>query len=1054
MEENKSHEDDSSISRIEKILLERERLEKVLQDEYKKEVTILFSDICDYSRYVDKMGDISGRTLLIRHNQIVMPLVEAHDGRVVEVTGDAVMAAFNEPLNAVNAAVAIQKGLAAHNIDEANADSIHVKIGINDGEVLVDEQATFQSLTGDVAIVAYRIQSQAKKDQILISKDLYKKVCGGVDILCRFHGRVQMKGKTEPQDLYRILWRDEEIVSEETPQIRGLNAPGSKASQKVPRVMHIEANFAGDNLRFSVHEGTKGEAITIRNYEDIPAPMDIIDARCLELVDTLNKTNQRGRITDDILLKLHDIGQIIYDDIFSISIKEKLKNTRAEYLCLNLDERLVHIPWELLHNGDQFLCQRFAMGRIVKTRQSLLGSWNRELGRPLNVLLLADPTGDLKGAYAEGIQIRDYLDHFVDYFNVAFRSDHVRADSLRQKMRNFDIVHFAGHADYHPENPDESGWRLSEINLKAKDILKMAGTSAMPALIFSNSCQSARTEEWALANDFQDDIFGLANAFLLSGVKHYVGTFWEIIDEPSRRFALEFYKALVAGNAIGESIRQARKSLIKEYGEETIVWASYLLYGDPTYNYMEQIWVKEPAKKSQRDPHFETPSTVRTREDVIDFAEQKKLKPWRKWLTTAALTVLVGVLVIWGYPVFLRKGPADYESAALAHFETGNNSEAASICQVLQEKYPARTLSHVIMGNIQLQAGNKEKAKFFYHRALAAPQGSGHEKAQALIRLGRIASIEGNPKEALQFYVQAADLAPQNTQAHISQAIILADDGKYHDALKLFEKTKSMSTDIRSINAIIQEIRQKTELIDNREKQARIDRLVQELLVRYETPSNRQPTDDWSSTPLTVWVMDFNSEGFGLSEGENKIVRSIISVKLIESDRVRVVERALIDKLMQELKLGRSKLVDRPTALSLGKILAAKVIVFGQLIYQGPQTRISLRLIETETGEVKAAVDRVFQRPVSSDVTADEISEELILKLRKLYPLRGKIVKIESDQIRLNIGRQHGVRINQQFTVVGNGVRLAIGSVEKEESTARISDKEIELTVGQRIELN
>ena len=90
----------------------------------------------------------------------------------------------------------------------------------------------------------------------------------------------------------------------------------------------------------------------------------------------------------------------------SINIKEKLKNTRAEYLCLNLGERLVHIPWELLHNGDQFLCQRFAMGRIVKTRQSLLGNWSRELGRPLNVLLLADPTGDLKGAYAEGIQIR------------------------------------------------------------------------------------------------------------------------------------------------------------------------------------------------------------------------------------------------------------------------------------------------------------------------------------------------------------------------------------------------------------------------------------------------------------------------------------------------------------------------------------------------------------------------------------------------------------------------------------------------------------------------
>jgi class 3 adenylate cyclase/CHAT domain-containing protein/Tfp pilus assembly protein PilF len=1054
MVENNDHEDDSKKTGIEEILMERERLEKLLQDQYKKDVTILFCDICDYSRYVDEHGDVRGRTLLIKHNQIVLPLIEAHNGKVAELIGDAVMASFSEPIDAVLAAVAIHKDLANFNADKTDADAIHVKIGINSGEVLVDEQAKFQSLTGDVAIVAFRIQGHAGKDQILISKDLYKRVCGNEDILCRYHGSLRVKGKAEPQDLYRILWRDEEIVSEAAPQVRVLHAPGSKPGKKIPRILHIEANLAGDNLRLSVHEGAKGEAITIRNYEDIQAPLDLIDSRCLELVDTLNKTNQRGRITEDILLKLRNIGQILYDDIFSIRIKETLKKTNAEYLCLNLGERLVHIPWELLNDGTQFLCQRFAMGRIVKTRQSILANWSRELGRPLNVLLLADPTGDLKGAYAEGIQIRDYLDHHRDYFNVAFRSDHVRADSLRQKMRNFDIVHFAGHADYHPDNPDESGWRLSEVNLKTKDIRKMAGTSAMPALVFSNSCQSARTEEWALAKDFQDDIFGLANAFLLSGVRHYVGTFWEIIDEPGRRFALEFYKALVAGNAIGDAIRQGRKALIKEYGEETIVWASYLLYGDPTYNYMEQIWMKDHEEKSQRDPQFEAPGTVRTREDIIDFAEKQITKPSRKWLIVAALTVLIGIFVVWGYPGFLRRGPSDLESTALAHFKAGNYSDAFSICKVLQQKYPDRALSHVIMGNMQLEAGKREKAKFFYQNALAAPNGSKVEQAQALIRLGRIASLEGNPKQALAFYVRAAEVAPDNAQAYISQAMILVDDRKYADALKLFEKAQNLSADTRSIDAIIYEIRQRAEMVENREKQARIDRLVHELLERFETTSEQQPADEWTSTPLTVWIMDFVSEGYSLNEGENKIVRSVISGRLIEYDRVRVVERALIDKLMQELKLGTSKLIDRRTALSLGKILAAKAIVSGQLIYQGLQTRISLRLIEAETGEVKAALDEVFERRESIAIPAAKISDDLILKLIAVYPLRGKILKIEGNQILVNIGRQHGVQRDQRFTVVGTGVALTISSVDSERSTALIPENAAALTVGQRIELN
>ena len=1053
MPKNQKHEDDSSNTGFEKILMERDRLEKVLQDQYKKEATILFSDICGYSRFVDKKGDISGRTLLIKHNQIVMPLVEEHNGRVVEVIGDAVMATFNDPFNAVCAAMAIQKELAAQNADEADSDHIHVKIGINIGEVLADEQAAFQSLTGDVAIVAYRIQSHAAKDQILISKNLYKKVCGHEGILCRFHSSVRLKGKAEPQDLYRVLWRDEDIVSKDTAQVRVLHAPGSASSQKVPRVLHIESNYVGKNLRFSVHEGAKGEAITIRNYEDIPAPMDLIDTRCLELVETLNKTNRRGRISEDVFQKMRDIGQIIYDDIFSRNIKDKLKNTSAEYLCLNLGERLVHIPWELLHNGDQFLCQRFAMGRIVKTRRSLLGNFNRELARPLNVLLLADPTGDLRGAYSEGTQIRDYLDNYIDYFNVAFRSEHVRADSLRQKMRNFDIVHFAGHAEYHPDNPDESGWRLSEVNLKTRDIRKMAGSSAMPALIFSNSCQSARTDQWALSNDFHDDIFGLANAFLLAGVKHYVGTFWEIIDEPSLRFAMEFYKALVAGNAIGAAIRQARLSLINEYGEDTIVWASYLLYGDPTFNYMEQICMKESEEKTHRGLYYETPGTHRTRDEVIDFAAREKSKSSRRWLTVLALVVLIGIFVFWGYPGLLRKGPSDFESTALAQFDAGNYTGAATICKDLQEKYPDRALSHVIMGNIQFEAGNIEQARSSYRNALDAPRGSDLEKAQALIGTGRIASLQGKPQQALGFYKQAADLSPENSRAYVSQAILLAEDGKYDKALQLLEKTKTIASDTISADALISEIRKKMELAENREKQARVDKLVQELLDRFDGSSVQQSADEWSSTPLTVWVMDFQSDGYTLLEGEAKIVRSIISRKFIESDTLRLVERNLIDKLLQELKLGSSQLADRRTTLSLGKILAAKVIVLGQLTYHGPQTRISLRVIDTETGEIRAALDQQFQHRVSSATLAAAISDDLIHKIHSLYPLRGKILSIDGNQIVLNIGRQHGVRIDQELTFVGAENVLSIHSVDDETSTARITDKDLDLTIGQRLEI-
>ncbi|MGA1792209.1 MAG: CHAT domain-containing protein, partial [bacterium] len=208
---------------------------------------------------------------------------------------------------------------------------------------------------------------------------------------------------------------------------------------------------------------------------------------------------------------------------------------------------------------------------------------------------------------------------------------------LKEKMKYFDIVHFAGHADYVKENPERSGWRLSKASLTAQDIIKMAGSATIPTLIFSNACQSARTEEWALAEQYQNEIFGLANAFLLAGVKHYVGTFWEILDEPSRRFALEFYKQLLSGMTTGEAMREARRSLIKEYGEESIVWASYLLYGDPTSNYMDQINLAETEEEEQELVGVATSdASVRSLEVERSLTEEKVGKGFRIWWAVAA----------------------------------------------------------------------------------------------------------------------------------------------------------------------------------------------------------------------------------------------------------------------------------------------------------------------------------------------------------------------------------------------------------------------------------
>lgn len=106
----------------------------------------------------------------------------------------------------------------------------------------------------------------------------------------------------------------------------------------------------------------------------------------------------------------------------------------------------------------------------------------------------------------------------------------------------------------------------------------------MPALVFSNACQSGQSNDWSV-DDQAQRIFGLANAFLLSGVQHYIGTFWETVDEPSSDFAKRFYAAIADGKAIGISLRDARRAPIVLGVIETLAWTNYMLYGDPGREY-------------------------------------------------------------------------------------------------------------------------------------------------------------------------------------------------------------------------------------------------------------------------------------------------------------------------------------------------------------------------------------------------------------------------------------------------------------------------------------
>jgi CHAT domain-containing protein len=340
---------------------------------------------------------------------------------------------------------------------------------------------------------------------------------------------------------------------------------------------------------------------TLKQFEDKIVDFERVDKLCDSILSILNRANKSDGAVERLISDLKKSGQDLFDELLPEKAKNSLLQTSCDTLSLDIDDRLIHIPWELLYDGEQFLCRKFSIGRIVSTKQNIPRSQYRKMGPSLRMLIIADPKKDLEAAYNEGIKIRDELVGWEDTIKVHLVSSRVDIQYVRQYIRDYDIVHYTGHAEYDKDDPSGSGWVMSDGIWTVSDIKAIQGDTPFPFLIFANACHSGRAEKRHVGKEYEKEVYDLANTFLHCGVTHYIGTFLEIPDSPSSIFAVEFYKAISKDVSVGEAVRTARERLAERYGETSIIWASYMLYGDPAYKipYKSKLPVTETKRASK-----------------------------------------------------------------------------------------------------------------------------------------------------------------------------------------------------------------------------------------------------------------------------------------------------------------------------------------------------------------------------------------------------------------------------------------------------------------------
>jgi len=168
---------------------------------------ILAADVAGYSRLMGEDEEGTHERLQAHFRELVHPNITEHRGRVVKNTGDGFLAEFASVVDAVRCAVEVQKGMADREPGLPEERQIRFRIGVNLGDVIVEEHDIF----GDGVNVAARLEALTEPGGICVSRMVRDQVRDKLDFAFEDTGEQQVKNIARPVRVYRVFDRVAEL---------------------------------------------------------------------------------------------------------------------------------------------------------------------------------------------------------------------------------------------------------------------------------------------------------------------------------------------------------------------------------------------------------------------------------------------------------------------------------------------------------------------------------------------------------------------------------------------------------------------------------------------------------------------------------------------------------------------------------------------------------------------------------------------------------------------------------------------------------------------------
>lgn len=280
-------------------------------------------------------------------------------------------------------------------------------------------------------------------------------------------------------------------------------------------------------------------------------------------------------------------------------LEEELQTAGVENLVFVMDEGLRMIPIAALHNGKQFIIERYSVGLMPSL--SLSDTTYKDIRNAQVLAMGASKFQRLRELPAVPVEVTEIASRL--WKGESFLNEEFTLDRLKQERQTqgFGIVHLATHANFKPDSPLDNYIQLWDNQQLRLDQLRQLDENAPPLdLLVLSACQTALGD--------RNVELGFAGAAVQAGVKSVMASLWSVSDEGTLGLMTAFYGQLQTAPIKAEALRQAQLAMLRgevkvensqlanpkgniplpktlRGGKQTFLhpyfWASFTLIGNP-----------------------------------------------------------------------------------------------------------------------------------------------------------------------------------------------------------------------------------------------------------------------------------------------------------------------------------------------------------------------------------------------------------------------------------------------------------------------------------------